>query len=53
MRWTRYVQNEIRAIQAKILTLRMRAKKELLIPKIEGRTVRIIPNMKTGFERTR
>ena len=53
MRCTRYVQNEIRAIQAKSLALRMRAKNEWLIPNIEGSTVSIIPNMKTGFERTR
>ena len=51
MRWTRYVQKDILAMKTNAFEFRIRLKKEWLMPRQEGRTVRIIPNIKRGFER--
>ena len=52
IKWTKYVQKEILAIQVKTFALRIRLKKEWAIPRQEGKTVMIIPSIKIGFEST-
>lgn len=44
------MQNDILAMKWNILGVRIRLKKELLCPKVDGRIVRIKPKRKTGFE---